>query len=139
MKTHLISAEDVQYIWDDVGPMLHRIQEHSEGELETDDFLDHLMMGGMQLWISTEDKKIIMSAVTQIIEYPQKKILRVIAIAGENFKEVHDNCINMVESFAIKNQCSALELWGRKGWKKMLPDWDSNYIVYTKDLKERMH
>tara|TARA_B100000287_G_scaffold402085_1_gene422698 strand:- start:596 stop:955 length:360 start_codon:yes stop_codon:yes gene_type:complete len=119
--------------------MLHRIREHSEGELETDDFLDHLMNGGMQLWISTEDKEIVMSAVTQIISYPQKRVLRVIALAGENFKEVHDNCINMVEAFAIKNQCSALELWGRKGWKKMLPDWNSNYIVFTKDLKERMH
>ena len=139
MKTHLISAEDVPYIWDDVGPMLARIQEHSEGELETDDFLEQLMMGGMQLWISTEDKEIVMSAVTQIIQYPQKKILRVIAIAGENFKEVHDNCINMVEAFAIKHECSALELWGRKGWKKMLPDWNSKYIVFTKDLKERMH
>ena len=139
MKTHLINAEDVLYIWDDVGPMLARIQEHSEGELETDDFLEQLMMGGMQLWISTEDKEIVMSAVTQIIQYPQKKILRVIAIAGENFKEVHDNCINMVEAFAIKHQCSALELWGRKGWKKMLPDWNSKYIVFTKDLKERMH
>ena len=139
MKTHLISAEDVPYIWDDVAPMLHRVKEHSEGELEIDDFLDHLTMGGMQLWIATEDKEIIMSAVTQIISYPQKKILRVIALAGENFREVHDNCINMVEAFAIKNQCSALELWGRKGWKKMLPDWNSNYIVFTKDLKERMH
>ena len=139
MKTHLINAEDVLYIWDDVGPMLARIQEHSEGELETDDFLEQLMMGGMQLWISTEDKEIVMSAVTQIIQYPQKKILRVIAIAGENFKEVHDNCINMVEAFAIKHECSALELWGRKGWKKMLPDWNSKYIVFTKDLKERMH
>tara|TARA_R100001129_G_scaffold181826_1_gene161623 strand:+ start:178 stop:537 length:360 start_codon:yes stop_codon:yes gene_type:complete len=119
--------------------MLHRIREHSEGELETDDFLDHLMNGGMQLWISTEDKEIVMSAVTQIISYPQKRVLRVIALAGENFREVHDNCINMVEAFAIKHQCSALELWGRKGWKKMLPDWNSNYIVFTKDLKERMH
>ena len=139
MKTHLISAEDVPYIWDDVAPMLHRVKEHSEGELEIDDFLDHLTMGGMQLWIATEDKEIIMSAVTQIISYPQKRVLRVIALAGENFREVHDNCINMVEAFAIKNQCSALELWGRKGWKKMLPDWNSNYIVFTKDLKERMH
>ena len=139
MKTHLISAEDVPYIWDDVAPMLHRVKEHSEGELEIDDFLDHLTMGGMQLWIATEDKEIVMSAVTQIISYPQKRVLRVIALAGENFREVHDNCINMVEAFAIKNQCSALELWGRKGWKKMLPDWNSNYIVFTKDLKERMH
>ena len=139
MKAHLVSPEDVPYIWDDVGPMINRVTEHSEGELETDDFLEHLMSGGMQLWIATEDKEIIMSMVTQVIAYPQKRILRIIAIAGKNFREGHDNFINMVEAFAIKRQCSSLELWGRKGWKKMLPEWNSNYIVFTKDLKERMH
>ena len=139
MKTHLISAEDVPYIWDDVGPMLHRVQEHSEGELETDDFLQQLMMGGMQLWISTEDKEIVMSMVTMVVNYPQKRILRVVSISGERFKELHEKFNDMVEAFAIKKGCSALELWGRKGWKKMLPDWKDSYIVFTKDLKERMH
>jgi hypothetical protein len=32
-----------------------------------------------------------------------------------------------------------MELWGRKGWKKMLPDWKDSYTVFTKELKERMH
>ena len=77
--------------------------------------------------------------ITQIIPYPQKKVLRVIALAGKNFKEVHDNFIDILETFAIRSGCSSLELWGRKGWKKMLPDWDSKYIVFTKDLKSRMH
>jgi len=45
----------------------------------------------------------------------------------------------MFESFAIDNGCAALELWGRKGWKKMLPEWNDSYIVYTKEIKERMH
>jgi len=30
-------------------------------------------------------------------------------------------------------------MWGRKGWKKLLPDWKDTYIVYTKDLQGRMH
>lgn len=139
MKAHLISPEDVPYIWDNVGPMLAEIQEHSEGELKPDDFLDNLMTGNMQLWIATEDKEILMSMVTEIIKYPQKKILRVIAISGKNFKELHERFNDMIESFAIQHGCSAMELWGRKGWKKMLPDWKDSYIVFTKDLKERMH
>ena len=44
----------------------------------------------------------------------------------------------MVEAFAIKYECSALEMWGRKGWKKLLPDWKDSYIVYTKDIRTRM-
>lgn len=77
--------------------------------------------------------------VTQVIHYPQKQVLRVIALSGERFKEVHDTFISMVESFAIRIGCSALELWGRKGWKKLLPEWNDSYTVFTKDLKERMH
>tara|TARA_R100000742_G_C4274282_1_gene94191 strand:+ start:879 stop:1238 length:360 start_codon:yes stop_codon:yes gene_type:complete len=119
--------------------MLARVQEHSEGELEIDDFLDSLMMGEMQLWIATEDNQIVMSMVTMVVNYPQKRILRVVSISGERFKELHEKFNDMVEAFAIKKGCSALELWGRKGWKKMLPDWKDSYIVFTKDLKERMH
>ena len=137
MKTHLISAEDVPYIWDDVGPMLHRIREHSEGELETDDFLDHLMNGGMQLWISTDGWGMHSAMITQSVIYPQKKVLRIISLAGSDFKKLY-YFKDMVESFAIKTGCSSLELWGRKGWKRLLSDWESNYIVYTKDLKHRM-
>ena len=118
MKAHLISPEDVPYVWEDVGPMLAKVIEHSEGELEPDDFLDNLMIGNMQLWIATEEQEILLSMVTQVVSYPQKKVLRVITISGEKFKEAHDKFNDMVESFAIKKGCSAIELWGRKGWKK---------------------
>ena len=59
------------------------------------------------------------------------------ALAGEDFNKFK-HFLDMVQSFAIKTGCTGLELWGRKGWKKLLPDWESNYIVYSKDLKHRM-
>ncbi len=139
MKATIVEPEDVPYIWDNVAPLLSKVIQHSEGELGTDDYLSNLISGSMQLWIVTEDKKIILSMVTQIIQFPQKKVLRTIALAGERFKEVHSQFSDMLASYALKNECSSLELWGRKGWKKMLPDWKDTYIVYTKDLKERMH
>jgi hypothetical protein len=139
LKAHLIQPEDVAYLWDDVGPMLARVTERSEGEMEPDDYLETLTQGAMQLWIATEEKNITLAMVTQIISYPQKKVLRVIAISGEKFIEAHSQFNDMVEAFAIRVGCSSMELWGRKGWKKMLPDWKDSYIVFTKDLKERMH
>ena len=139
MKATIVPAEDVPYVWGNVAPMLARVIEHSEGELEPDDYLESLMYGSMQLWIVTEESNIIVSMVTQFIDYPQKRILRIIALSGENFKQVHSYFNDMLEAYAIKNQCSALELWGRKGWKKMLPEWSDTYTVFTKDLKERMH
>ena len=137
MKAHIVQPEDIAYIWDEVAPLLEKVKEHTEGELETDDFLEPLTHGDMQLWIATEQSDVHAVMVTHLITYPQKKILRIISLAGEDFEEIR-SFQEMIEGFAIKLGCTALEMWGRKGWKKLLPDWKDTYIVYTKDLKMRM-
>jgi len=139
LKAGIVDIKDVQYVWPKVEPMLDKVCHRSQGELLAKDYLPYIMDGDMQSWLGLDEDKIFISMVTQFIYYPQKKILRVIAIAGEKFLEAHEKFNDMFESFAITNDCSALELWGRKGWKKMLPDWDSKYIVFTKDLTKRMH
>jgi len=137
VKAQIVAPEDIAYIWEEVAPLLDKVQEHTEGEVESDDFLEPLTHGDMQLWIVTEDSILHSVMITQIIPYPQKKVLRVISLAGSEFNKLNEFQA-MLESFAIRTGCSSLELWGRKGWKKLLPDWESNYIVYTKDLKHRM-
>lgn len=139
MKAGIVSYKEIPYVWSYVAPILHRVTSVSEGEMEPDDYLPQLLDGNMHLWVAVENGNFVIAMVTQFIPYPQKKVLRVIAIAGERFLEIHEKFNDMVESFAITNGCSSLELWGRKGWKKMLPDWKDSYIVFTKDLKERMH
>ena len=111
MKAQIVQPEDIAYIWDQVAPLLERVKEHSEGELETDDFLEPLTHGAMQLWIATEDKEIIAALVTQVVSYPQKKILRLISLAGEDFNKFK-HFLDMVQSFAIRVECTGLELWG---------------------------
>ena len=137
MKAHIVQPEDVAHIWEEVAPLLDKVKEHTEGELETDDFLEPLTHGDMQLWMATEESDVRAVMVTQIITYPQKRVLRIISLAGEDFEEIR-SFQEMIEGFAIKLGCTALEMWGRKGWKKLLPDWKDTYIVYTKDLKMRM-
>ena len=137
MRAHLLAPEDVAYVWEEVVPLLARVAPHTEGELEPDDYIEPLTHGDMQLWVVIENKHVNAALVTQIVPYPQKKVLRLISLAGEDFQEIK-NFLEMVEVFALKNECSALEMWGRKGWKKLLSDWKDSYIVYTKDLKTRM-
>ena len=137
MRAHLLAPEDVAYVWEEVVPLLARVVPHTEGELEPDDYIEPLTHGDMQLWVVIENKHVNAALVTQIIPYPQKKVLRLISLAGEDFQEIKD-FLEMVEVFALKNGCTALEMWGRKGWKKLLSDWKDSYIVFTKDLKTRM-
>ena len=90
LKAQIVQPEDIAYIWEEVAPLLERTKEHSEGEFETDDYLEPLTHGDMQLWIATEDNNMHSAMVTQIIPYPQKRILRVILIAGSDFKRLYE-------------------------------------------------
>ena len=118
MKAQIVAPEDIAYIWEEVAPLLDKVQEHTEGEVESEDFLEPLTHGDMQLWIATEDKNLHSVMITQIIPYPQKQVLRVISLAGSDFKKL-SQFQAMLESFAIRTGCTSLELWGRRGWRKL--------------------
>ena len=137
LKAQIVQPEDVAYIWEEVAPLLEKVKEHTEGEFETDDYLEPLTHGDMHHWIATQYSDVKAAMVTQFAIYPQKNILRIVSMAGDDFEEIR-GFQDMIEAFAVRMGCSALEMWGRKGWKKLLPDWNDTYIVYTKDLKHRM-
>ena len=134
----LVHPEEVPKIWGEVLPQIERCVPHSEGEMTPEDFYIALVDAEMQLWIAVEDNEVLASMVTQVIPYPAKKVLRVIAIAGEDM----DKWLHFqpdLEEFARLMGCSSLEAWGRKGWKKVLKDWKDSYVVYTKELDRRLH
>jgi hypothetical protein len=83
------------------------------------------------------DKEIIASMVTEIIQYPRKKIVRVITLSGKDMNSWYE-FLPMLEGYAISNDCSSLEAWTRKGMARKLKDWKQSYCVITKDLKGRM-
>ena len=138
ISCRLIRPDHIDVIWTEVAPHIERCVPHSEGELEVEDFHQLLANGEMQLWIAVDDQEILAAMVTQIVSYPRKRILRIIAIGGGEM----DRWLPFLpglEEWALENGATALECWGRKGWLKILEDWKCSYHVLTKDLKIRMH
>ena len=136
-KVFLLEAEDIDLVWDDVAPLIEKALQHAEGELVPDDIKKHLDKGDLRLWVALEGKETIAAMVTEIIQYPRKKIVRVITLAGRNMDLWYD-FLPMIEGYAIRNDCSSLEAWSRKGMARKLKDWKHSYDIITKDLKQRM-
>ena len=136
-KIFLLEAEDIDLVWDDVVPLIEKALQHAEGELVPDDIKKHLDKNDLRLWIALEGKETIAAMVTEIIQYPRKKIVRVITLAGKNMDMWYD-FLPMIEGYAIRNGCSSLEAWSRKGMARKLKDWKHSYDIITKDLKQRM-
>ena len=134
----IVSPDDLHVIWDRVEPYLEAVIERSQGEAVLEDYYEHISTGDMQLWVAIEAPEILACMVTQIAPYPSKRVLRIISLGGMQM----DSWIEFlpdVEHWAMGMGCSSLELWGRKGWLKILKDWECSYHVLTKDLKGRMH
>ena len=136
-RVALLEAEDIDLVWDEVYQLIEKALMYAEGELVPDDIKKHLDTGDLRLWVALSGKNVLASMVTEIIQYPRKKIVRVITLAGKDMDLWYD-FLPMVEGYAIRNGCSSLEAWTRRGMTRKLRDWRHSYDIITKDLKQRM-
>ena len=136
-KVALVEAEDVDMVWDETYPLIEKALRYAEGELIPEDIKKHLDSANLRLWVALKDKDVIAAMVTEIIQYPRKKIVRVITLAGKDMDLWYD-FLPMVEGYAIRNGCSSLEAGTRRGMTRKLRDWRHSYDIITKDLKQRM-
>ena len=91
-----------------------------------------------QLWIwKTETALGIV--VTQIVQYPRRKVCFIKFGTGYNAKEWAVPIITAIERFAEFSGCGAVEICARPGWIKLLESagYGSRHILLTKELKEQ--
>ena len=137
-RAFLISPKEIESYWQEIEPHIARCVKHSEGELDSEDFKAYLLDEKMQLWIAIDGEKILASMVTQIVVYPKKRVLRIIAIGGGDMHR-WISFLPALEELALEQGCASIEVWGRKGWLKILDDYKCSYHVLSKDLKIRKH
>ena len=71
--------------------------------------------------------------ITEIKSFPMMKVCRV-WLAGGDMTELVDVMLPDVEAWAKENGCARVEIVGRKGWKRALPNYREPYAVLHKEL-----
>jgi hypothetical protein len=97
------------------------------------DIVDGVISGHMQLWSGANG-----CAVTEIIVYPNKKILHVFLAGGtqghgiDQITDMHDSAV----TFAKENGCEGMSVSGRAGWKKILATrgWKQKFVTLAKEF-----
>ena len=91
--------------------------------------VDSVISGHMQLWAGEKG-----CAVTEIVVYPNKKVLHVF-LAGGEMQQITDMEEDAVK-WAKAQGCSGMTLAGRFGWKKVLKDygWKPAMLVLGKEF-----
>ena len=97
------------------------------------DIVDGIISGHMQLWVGESG-----CAVTEILVYPNKKILHVFLAGGkkghgiDQIMDMHDSAVE----FAKRENCQGMTVSGRAGWKKMLQSrgWKQQFVTLAKEF-----
>lgn len=85
--------------------------EYSDGTFTIIDVADGVAMGHMQFWPGETA-----AAVTQVVEYPRKKVLHAFLLGGDL-----EGAVELERKFVLwgkQQRCLAITLTGRMGWTK---------------------
>ena len=121
-----VPSKDIDEFWPMVEPYVRAPLERTGTikDMHPEDVLEAIRKSDMQCWVVHEDGQIICAVITQILVYPQRKVLGVPfagAINGTMPKWVQH--FEILKDFAKENGCGAVRTWGRKGWERVLqPD-----------------
>lgn len=94
-----------------------------------EDVLEMISTGAMQSHVYKRSW-----AITQIFEFPQKKVCEIFLAMGEldELLELHDQIV----AFATAQECDLLRAIGRPGWQMFTEDyaWTIGAQMYVKEL-----
>jgi hypothetical protein len=128
---------DVKH-WDYVKESLESAFKLDGGRISIDDVKRLIDNKQMQLW-GLHDGILRAAMVTEIINYPQMRVVRIVAVGGKDMDLWLDELINTIDAWGRENGAQAMEFVGRAGWEKVLSKkgWITPQIVMTRPIREK--
>lgn len=125
-----VPKEDTFLIWQQVAPLLKPALDNTYDIMDIEKGLQE---NRFQLFISWNNK-VESAVVTEIAVYPRAKVLRYFLAGGTNLDNWLEKIQQVIEKFAKNNNCTQVEVAGRKGWVKKLKGYKEKAVLLSKDL-----
>ena len=132
-----VPNDSVLLIWKEVAPLLYPAIERSHGRWTMQTLLAALKEGRQQLWLIYEnDQPVKGVATTEILSYPNRKMLAVQHLGGSGLDTWGFSFLSIIEDFAKAAGCSGIEATARKGFWKWFKerDYQDAYTVFEKEI-----
>lgn len=139
MKVGLIAPDDVTTVWLLAAPHLEKSVPHSGGRYTLEDMYKQLLSGEQHLWlVSDKPGQTVAAFTTRVLTYPSLKVLSCQFCGGLNrMDEWIDAVDDILNRFAADAGCTAIEMTGRPGWTRKLPElWFEEYRTYRRPVTD---
>ena len=129
VKVVQIPVEHVDEVWPLAAPMLQKAIDRG-GEVPLNRMLASILKKERQLWFIWSEK-LEGVLVTELYETAQGRVANLVSLGGAGMKHwLH--LIDTIEKWARSQDCVGMEIIGRKGWARALPDYHVTRYVLNK-------
>lgn len=126
-----LQSEQIESRWHEIEPFVKRVLNKIDLYYTIDYIKSSLLSAEMQLWTSLEGTQIKSICITQIKIHPKYTYLDIVMHAGQLASVAH---FNQIEQWGKSQGCTKVQIVGRRGWKKALPDYKETSITLEKEL-----
>ncbi len=118
MRTTIVDQSNVDFIWSSVEHFIKAAYSKHVGDETEEDAKNLLLTGKAQLWIAHDGRGIRGAAITRLATVPNgRRICFCMACGGLDIDEWGSQGIREIEKFARNNNCDAVRVSGRRGWR----------------------
>lgn len=127
-----VRPDHARVYWPHIEPLIARAAEY--GWNTTDEVLALIEQSQAQCWLALDEGRLIGTWITKIEQSGKGRFCLVWLAAGERVNEWIPLVREYTEPWARENGCKEMQIIGRKGWVKKLPDYKWTAIVLRKEL-----
>ena len=136
-----IPSSNLDDVWSLVKKDISEALSYSGNHTDADFVYDCVKEDKMQLWVvwdkdkSTTLEKYYGVVVTEIVKRKLIQSCNIFIVTGRN-RQKWQHLISVLEDFALENNCTNMELFARKGWEKIMEQFDykKTHVVLEKQI-----
>lgn len=126
---------DLERLWAHARPFIERFSDETM-VVSAEDLYRDISAGEKQLWLIEEGARVTAVVVTQVYSTRKGSICCVWAACGNSGIGLLLDALAEIEKWARSIGCVALEIRGRKGWERVLPEFAKTGVLLEKDLRK---
>ena len=133
-----VPQDHCRAVWPRVRELLEPAIAASNGRWRSEYVLSALVLGEQNLWtVVDEEGEAEGAATTQIVQYPERRMLAIHFLGGEGFDDWYPQLLETLTDYATKAGCDAIECNARFGFWKWFKDdgFEKTSCFYEKELK----
>jgi hypothetical protein len=128
-----VRSEQVAGAWDEAAPLIARAVER-QGDYDLSDVRALCETADAQLWMAVDGGVAVGAVVTKVYDFPCSRVVQIWLCGGDSFDKWGAAILRVIEEWASEIGAKRVRIAGRKGWGRVLGDYEQTSVVLEKCL-----